>query len=138
MADRVRKVSYCYALVPNRPGQGAKLLGALKEAGVNLLGYTGFPAKAGKAQLDLVAERLAPIQRVAARHGWKLSAPKKGFLVQGKDEPGAVFRTLEKLAAAGINVVAANAASSGEGRFGMLLWVRPRDYARASKALGAK
>lgn len=138
MADRIRKIAYCYVVVPNRPGQGAKVLGALKEAGINLAGYTGFPAEAGKAQLDLVAERLAPIRRVAARHGWKLSAPKRGFLVQGKDEPGAVHRTLEKLAGAGINVVAANAASSGDGRFGMLLWVRPRDYARTAKVLGAK
>ena len=28
MADKVRKVSYYYTMVPNRPGRGAKILGA--------------------------------------------------------------------------------------------------------------
>jgi hypothetical protein len=33
MADRVRKVNYCYAKVSARAGQGAAVLGALREAG---------------------------------------------------------------------------------------------------------
>ncbi len=138
MADRASKVNYCYVLVPNRPGAGAKVLGEVKKAGINLLGYTGFPAKGGKAQLDLVAENLAPIRRVTRKNGLKLSAPKKGFLIQGSDEPGAVYRQLKKLGDARVNVVAGNAASAGKGRFGMLLWVKRRDYNRAAKALGAK
>ena len=35
-------------------GQGEKVLGQLREAGVNLLGYSGFPGKARKAQLELI------------------------------------------------------------------------------------
>jgi aryl-alcohol dehydrogenase-like predicted oxidoreductase len=31
----------------------------------------------------------------------------------------------------------ADAVSAGKGRYGMILWVKPRDYARAAKALGA-
>ncbi|MHC5015079.1 MAG: hypothetical protein ACYTGM_11340 [Planctomycetota bacterium] len=34
MADRVRKVNYCYMTVPARAGHGAKILGELKDAGV--------------------------------------------------------------------------------------------------------
>jgi len=26
----------------------------------------------------------------------------------------------------------------GQGRYGMILWVKPRDYARAARALGAR
>ncbi|MHC4383718.1 MAG: hypothetical protein ACYS0J_12890 [Planctomycetota bacterium] len=37
MADRVRKVNYCYMTVPARAGHGAKILGELKDAGVDLL-----------------------------------------------------------------------------------------------------
>jgi hypothetical protein len=49
-----------------------------------------------------------------------------------------VHRHLQKLGDAGINVTAADAVSAGRGRYGMILWVKPRDYARAAKALGAR
>jgi predicted amino acid-binding ACT domain protein len=67
-----------------------------------------------------------------------LSDVKKGFLVQGTDRVGAVHRHLKKLAEAGINVTAADAVAAGKGRYGMLLWVKPREYARAAKVLGAR
>lgn len=138
MPDRVRKVSYCYPIVPNRPGQGARILGALAEAGVNLLAYSGFPVGGGRSQLDLVVENLGPLRRVARREGWRLSRVKKGFLIQGTDRVGAVHAHLRKLAEAGINVTAADAVSAGQGRYGMILWVKPRDYARAARVLGAR
>jgi hypothetical protein len=138
MADRVTKVNYCYLMVPNRAGQGAKVLGALKEGGVNLLAYTGFPGKAGKAQLDLVPEDMGALRRVARRHGWRLSTVKKGFLVQGSDEIGAVQRHVTKLAARRINITAADAVAAGRKRYGMILWVKPKDYARAAKVLRAR
>ncbi len=138
MADRVRKVNYCYVTVPTRPGHGAKVLGELREAGVFLLAFTGFPAKAGKAQLDLVAENMAGVRSVARKNGWRLSTPKKGFLVQGNDEVGAAHRHIQKLADQRINVTAADAVAAGKGRYGMLLWVKPKDYSRAARALRAK
>jgi len=137
MPDRVRKVNYCYPIVPNRAGQGARLLAELKRAGVNLLAYSGFPVGGGSSQLDLVLEDMGPLRRLARRNGWRLSKVKKGFLIQGTDEVGAVHRHLQKLAKAGINVIAADAVAAGKGRYGMILWVKPRDYGRAAKALGA-
>jgi hypothetical protein len=35
-------------------------------------------------------------------------------------------------------VTASNAISAGAGRYGMVVWVKPKDYARAAKALKAK
>ena len=138
MPDRVKKVSYCYPIVPNRAGQGARILGEITRAGINLLAYSGFPAGGGRSQLDLVVEDVGPLRRVARRNGWRLSKIKKGFLVQGSDRVGAVHRHLQKLADAGINVTAADAIAAGQGRYGMILWVKPRDYARAARALGAR
>jgi hypothetical protein len=133
-----RKVQYCYVTVPNRAGQGAMVLSALKAAKVNLLAYSGFPARNGQSQLDLVAERVGPIQRLGRKHGWRLSKTKKGFLIRGKDRLGAVERQIKRLAERRINVTAADAVSAGKGQFGMILWVRPADYARAARALKAK
>ena len=138
MADRVRKVNYCYPIVPNRAGQGARVLTELTRAGINLLAYSGFPVGGGRSQLDLVVEDVGPLRRLARRNEWRLSKVKKGFLIQGTDQVGAVHRHLKKLADAGINITAADAVSAGMGRYGMLLWVKPRDYARAARALGAR
>jgi hypothetical protein len=138
MADTVRKVNYCYLTLPNRAGQGANVLGRLKDAGVNLLALTAFPTGGGKAQFDLVAEDMASLKRVARKNGWRLSKTKKGFLVRGGDQVGAVYRHVKKLADDGINVTAATAACAGKGRYGMILWVKPKVYARAARILKAR
>lgn len=138
MADRVKKVTYCYVKVPNRAGQGQKVLSKLREEGVNLLAYSGFPTKGGKAQLDFIPEDLVAFRRVARKNGWRVSKAKKGFLITGQDRIGAVDRHIGKLADAKISVTAADAVMAGKGRYGMILWVSPKTYARASRALGAK
>jgi hypothetical protein len=138
MADRVKKVNYVYLTVPNRAGQGAKVLGELREAGVGLHAYSGFPTKGGKAQLDLIPENMTALRRLAKKNDWRLSKVKKGFLVQGTDKMGAVHRHITKLADSKINITAADAVAAGKDRYGMILWVRPKDYARAARVLKAK
>jgi hypothetical protein len=133
-----RKVHYCYVTVPNRPGRGAEVLGALKAARVNLLAYSGFPTRRGKAQLDLVTEDLKGIRGVAREKGWSVSDVKQGFLIQGRDRVGAVYSEIQKLSKHKINVTAAEAVCAGRGRYGMLLWVKGKDYAKAARALKAK
>lgn len=138
MADRVKKVNYAYAVVPNRAGQGARMLSELERSGVNLLAYSGFPVGGGRSQIDFVLEDMGSLKRAARKNGWRLSKVKKGFLVQGTDRVGAVSRQLKKLADKGVNVTAADAVAAGRGRYGMILWVKPRDHARAARALGAR
>ncbi len=138
MADRVRKINYCYAKVNTRAGQAAVMLSKLRDARVNLLAFTGFPVGGGKEQLDFVSDDIAGVRRVARKEGWRLSKTKKGFLVQGSDELGACQRQLKKLADKRINVTAVDAVAAGRKRYGMILWVKPKDYARASRVLRAK
>ena len=138
MADRVRKVNYCYAKVSARAGQGAAVLDEIQSAGVNLLAFSGFPIGGGKAQLDLVTQDMAAVRRVARKNGWRLSKTKKAFLIQGDDRAGACHRQLKKLADQKINVTAVDALSAGKGRYAAILWVKPQVYARAARALRAK
>jgi hypothetical protein len=51
VSDTVGKVDYFYVVVPDRPGECAKVLSALAAAGINLLAFSGFPS-ARKGQLD--------------------------------------------------------------------------------------
>ncbi|MDR5682669.1 MAG: hypothetical protein QN163_01400 [Armatimonadota bacterium] len=137
MADEVRRVDYYYVTVPDRPGEGARVLSALREGGVNLLAYLAFPVEGGNAQLDLVPEDAVALRSVADRSGWQLTGPKRAFLIRGDDRVGAAAEYAKKLGDAGINIVAAAATSAGGGRYGMILWVRPQDYEEAARAIGA-
>ncbi|HYQ99614.1 MAG TPA: hypothetical protein VET86_06185 [Casimicrobiaceae bacterium] len=137
MANTLRKVDYYYVMLPNRAGQGAKVMAALAGEGVNLLAFSGFPS-GGKAQLDLVPEDGAKLRRAARKLGLTLSVRKSGFLYQADDRVGAMTKILDKLAAAKISVTAVDAVTSGAGRFGAIFWVKPAAVAKATKALGAR
>ena len=51
---------------------------------------------------------------------------------------GAVHRQIRKLADQRLNITALDAVAAGKGQYGMILWVKPKDYARAARALGAR
>ena len=136
MAEEIRRVDYYYATVPDKAGEAARVLAALRQAGVNLLAFSGFPAGARKAQLDFIAEDTAVLVKAARSAGIKLSKKKSGFLIQGDDRPGAVADVAGKLAQSGINVTALQAVCAGMGRYGGILWVKPPDLRKAAKVLG--
>jgi hypothetical protein len=136
MAETVRKVDYFYIETPDKPGEGAKTLTALRDAGANLLAFTGFP-RGRRAQVDFIPEDPVAFKAAAKKAGLKLSAKKTGFLIQGEDRPGAIADITGKLAAVNINIVALDAVCAGEGRYGAMLWVKPADVRKAAKALGA-
>lgn len=138
MAEDIRKVDYFYAIVPNKLGEGARILSDLCGAGINLIGFSGFPSGARRAQLDFMPEDSAAFTKAARKAGLKLSRRKTGLLIQGNDQPGAVAEIFEKLAAAGINVTSLQAASAGGGRYGAMLWVKASDMRKAVRALGIK
>lgn len=132
-----KKVRYVALKVPSRAGQGAAVLEAVAKAGINLQAFCGFP-EGGRAQIDLVTDDVAGLRRVAKQEGWRLSPVKRAFLIQGRDRVGAVQRELRKLAKVGVNVRAVQAVAAGGRRFGMILWVKPADYAKAARALRAR
>ncbi len=136
MADTVRRVVYFKMSVADKAGEGARVLGALRDAGVNLLAFSGFP-RGRRAQLDLVPEDEAGFRDAAKRARLALAGKKTGFLVQGEDRVGVLAEYTEKLANAGVNITAVDAVSAGENRFGAILWVKPRDVGKAAKTLGA-
>jgi ACT domain-containing protein len=136
MADTVRKVSYCYAVIPDKAGEGARVLRVLRQAGVNLLAVHAFPS-ARKSQLDLVATDGTALAAAAKGAKIKLSKPKTAFLIDGEDRVGALSDTLAKVAAAKLNVTAVTGVCAGMGRYGAILWVKPRDVNKAAAILGA-
>jgi len=136
MADIMRRIEYYYAVVPNRTGAGAKVFNALKAGSVNLIALNGFPTSTRRAQLDLVPSDRDAFLAAAQKAGIKLVGPKVAFLIQGEDRVGAVADILSKLGQARINVIAMQAIAAGAGRYGAILWVKPRSVGKAAQALG--
>ena len=104
---------------------------------LSLLAFSGFPS-GRRSQIDFVPEDTAAFRKAARKAGWKLSPRKTGFLVEGKDQLGALLNVVSRLAEVKINVTAATAVCAGERRYGALLWVKSPDVRKAVKVLGIK
>jgi hypothetical protein len=135
MPDTTRVVDYFYLMVPDKPGEGARVLNVLKDAGVNLPAFSGFP-EGRRTQLDFFPADSAAFKQAAKKAKWKVIGPKRGFLLQGDDRVGAIAELLERLGTAKINVIAIDAVSV-DGRYGAIFWVAPKDVKRTAALLGA-
>lgn len=134
--DTIRRADYFSMQTANKVGEGARLLGALRDEGVNLLAFTGFPS-GRRAQVDFIPDDAAQFRAAARKLKLKVGARKTVFVVQGDDRVGAIAEICEKLAGAGINMTAMDAVVTGDGRYGAIFWVKPRDVNKAAKVLGA-
>lgn len=132
--DTIKQIDYYYTTVPDKPGEGARILGAFSNAGVNLLAFHAFPS-ARKAQLDFVPADAAAFVAAAKAARIKLSKPKTVFLIDGQDRVGALADLMSRLGAAKVNVTAVEGICTGFGRWGGLLWVKARDVKKAAAAL---
>jgi hypothetical protein len=135
MPDTFRVVDYFYVTAANKPGEGARVLNSLKQAGVNLLAFSGFP-QGRKAQLDFVPADPAAFKQAAKQAKLKVVGPKRAFLMHGDDRVGAMADLIDQLAAAKINLTALDAVAV-EGRYGAIFWVAPKDVKKTATLLGA-
>ena len=138
MADTIRRLDYYSVRIPNKVGEGARVLGALRDAGVNLTGLWGYQTKPSQAQLELAPEDSASFKKAARKAGLKLSEKQTAFLLSGEDRPGAVADVLDRLAQDGISVVAVKAVCAGAGHFGAAFFIHSNEARKAAKALGVR
>jgi len=137
MADNIAVLPYYSVTVPNKTGEGAKLLGALRDAGVNLIALWAYPVKGKKAQFDLVPSDPKLFAKAAKRLKLECGPKQNVICWNAEDRAGAAADATAKLAAAGIDVHAMQAVTSGEGRFGALIQVAQSDIKKAVKVLSA-
>lgn len=127
-------VTYFSLTVANKPGEGAKILTALKDAGINLLGFWGYPMKGKKAQFDIAPTDAKAFTKAAKKLGLEPGPKQTALYVAGDDQLGTVAEAAAKLAAAGVSIRAAQALSAG-GKYAVLIQVEESDFKAAKKAL---
>jgi len=89
MADQIRRWTTTYVEVPDKPGEGVRVLGALQGGGCEPLSFTAFPpARARRRSIVCPPGRRGPLARAAKNAGLTLSPRKQAFLVQGADRRG--------------------------------------------------
>ena len=103
---------------------------------VNLVVLHAFPA-GRRTQVDFVPTSDVAFKAAAKAAKWKVVGPKKAFVIEGEDRVGVLADCVARLGDAKVNLTAVSAVTAGAGRFGAILWVKPRDVKRAAKALGA-
>jgi hypothetical protein len=137
MADEIKPVTYYMGSIANKVGEGARILKAFQDAGVSFLAVLAYRKTARNAEAVFVVDDKAPnLAPIAKKAGFELGKKQKAFLVQGEDRLGAGAETLEKLAAAKINVLSYHGVCSAEGRYGALVAVESADARKAAKVLG--
>jgi len=138
MADSIARVELYSVVIPNKAGEGARVLGALCEGGADLAACWGYPIKGKDARLDIVPKDPAALKKAARKAKLALGGKQVAFHVSGEDRPGALGTILAKLAEAGINIHAVQAVTGAVGSYGAVISVKPEDIRKAAKALGIK
>ena len=136
MADVIRTAQYFKVQIADKPGTLADALAPLRDAGVNLLAVHAFP-RSRQTQVDVVPEDPTAFKNIARMHELKVQGPKMCLLVDGDDRPGALADLTDRLRLAKINMTAMTGLCAGQGRFGAILWVNPRDVKKAAKVLAS-
>ncbi len=137
MPEEVRQVEQFSLTIANKVGEGARVLGILRDAGVNLLAFWGYQRTATKAELIFVPENSSTFVAAGKQAKLKLGKKQTAFFVQGEDRPGAAADLLAKLAGGKINVGAVQAVSAGAGRFGAIVFLPAAAARKAAGILGA-
>jgi hypothetical protein len=136
MAEEIRVVDHYSTSILNKVGEGARILSALGDAGVNLIAFWGFKHGAGRAQLEFIPEDSAIF--VAAAKQAKLRMRKSTALyIHGDDRPGAIADILAKLAGARISAAAVQAVCGGGGSYGTIVFLPEGAARKAASVLAA-
>lgn len=130
----VRPVDYFHGTVAS---EACRWLSEIADAGVNLLAFWTNPTGPDHTQLTLFPDDKDRFLEAVKSGSVEWSGPQQAFLVQGDDRLGAAAELYGKLADVDVHVYSSAGVTDGRGGFGYELYVRPEDFVKARRALGA-
>ncbi len=96
-----------------------------------MLAFNGVPIAPFQVQLAFFPAQPDRLQEAEGTLGFELDGPYEALLVQGDDVLGSVSTLHDKLFQIDVNVYACSGVASGNGRYGYVLYIDPREYERA-------
>jgi hypothetical protein len=129
-----RKIELLKVKLDPRPGALAEVLGAFREAKVNLTASWAYQMGPGEAEANFFTADLDRARQALTKLGKKPST-QTAFWVDDADQVGNYHSVLEKIAQGGVNIEATDAFGIG-GKFATVIFVNDKDVAKTAKVLG--
>ena len=133
---KAQRVTYFKANLEDKAGALLALAKDLKSENLGLIGLWGYGTSTGRGDVFAI-----PKSPEKLRNAWKqagiLVEEGTAFFLKGTDKTGALVKSLEAIAQAGVNITAMNALAVG-GKYGSVVWVPQADVQKTAQALGAK
>ena len=137
MALSVRTVEYFYTRVEDQPERAYELLAQLASEEISLLAFSAVPFGEKHIELTIFPDNPQSLQHAAENFGWTLSGPQHACLIQDDDHLGALAEVQKKLLDAGVKIYASSGVTSGNGRYGYVIYFREGDHIAAARALAS-
>jgi hypothetical protein len=131
-----KRVSYFKARLEDKPGTLLAVAQSLKSKKIGLLGMWGYGTQPGQAELYCIPKDPDKFRSHMMTIGTTVEEG-SGFVLKGSDKTGALVKTLDALAKAGVNIAGLHAIAAG-GSYGAFLRVSAADISKTAEALGAK
>ena len=128
---RPQGVTHFKISIEDKPGALSATAKELKSKKVGLIGLRALHAEA-----YLIAKNPDKLRGALKASGVTFEEG-TSFFVQGTDKAGALVKSLEAIARAGINILITDAIAAG-GTYGAFFQVAPGDVEKTAKVLGAK
>jgi hypothetical protein len=133
---KLQRVTYFKITLEDKPGALLRVAKDLKSKKVGLVGLKAYASQPGQSVVHLIAKNPDKLRDTLKSLG---VTAEEGtvYFVKGADRTGALVKSLEALAHAGVNIMATDAMAVG-GNYGSFFRVAPADADKTTKALGAK
>lgn len=131
-----KRVTFFKARLEDKPGALLAVAQNLKSRKIGLVGLWGFATRPGEAEVYCIPKDADKFRDFTKATGMTTEEG-VGFLLKGADKTGALVKSLEAIAKAGVNIIALEAIAAGA-NYGAFLWVNPADLEKTGKALGAR
>jgi hypothetical protein len=129
-------VTYFKSTLEDKPGMLLTIAKEMKSRNLGLLALWAYSTQPGQGEFSCIPKNPDKFRSAYKPTGVQMEEG-SGLFLKGTDKTGALVKTLETIAKAGINIMAIHAIAAG-GNYGSFIRVAPTDVERAAKAIGAK
>jgi prephenate dehydratase len=135
MDGQWKSMTFFALSLPNRPGELAHFTAQLRDAGINLIGLWCDEPGVEQTRISCVPESPELFRQFFAGVNIPIEQGTT-FYMAGPDEVGALVATLQRIAAAEINIESIETIAAG-GRYGCFLWCDQSQIGKLASVLNS-